>query len=173
VRGSRVAVLDGEVHVKQGATLAVLRPGDQHATDRQLRRASLESEFGWSRNSADYRERIAALAALGRELDQTISMPALRTSTRLLDLAPAGTAIWVGLPNVADQIGEAWQLLERRVAENPALAGWWSERFGADGDRSGSEIGESIDRLRALGSGLDARSPSRSRSTKGTAARRS
>ncbi len=36
VRGSRVSVLDGEVHVAQGARLAVLRPGDQLATNAQL-----------------------------------------------------------------------------------------------------------------------------------------
>ena len=154
VRGSRVAVLDGEVHVKQGAALAVLRPGDQLATDLQLRRASLDDEFGWSRNSAEYKERIAALAALGRELDAALTVEDLRTSTRLLDLAPADTAVWVGLPNLSGQLADAWTLLQQRVAENPVLADWWNEKFGA-GD-GGGEIADALERLRALGTGLGA-----------------
>lgn len=145
VRGSRVAVLDGEVRVAQGARFAVLRPGEQLATNAQLTRVSLEQEIAWSQNAPAYRERIAALAALGRELDATLATPGTRTSTRLLDLAPAGTAIWVGLPNVADQLAGAWSLVERRVAENPALGAWWSERMGV-GDAQ--EIGAAIDELR-------------------------
>ena len=125
VRGSRVSVLDGEVHVDHGAERAVLRPGDQLATTALLGRVTLASEVAWSRNAAAYRERIAALASLGREIDATLATGG-RTSTALLDRAPAGTAIWVGLPNVADELSEAWALVEQRVAENPALAEWWA-----------------------------------------------
>ena len=150
VRGSRVSVLDGEVRVDGGARHAVLRPGDQLATTAQLGRVSLADEISWSRNAADYRERIAALAALGRELDATL-VTGGRTSTALVDRAPAGTAIWVGLPNVADQLSTAWALVEQRVAENPALAQWWSERFaGADAAR----IADTLDHLREFGSHL-------------------
>jgi len=152
VRGSRVSVLDGEVRVRQGAELAVLRPGDQLATSKQLRRVALESEISWSVNADEYRARIEALAALGREIDQRLATPGERTSTRLLDLAPADTAIWLGLPNVSDQIADAWQLVEQRVAENPALAGWWSERFG-DGVEA-SRIADGLEHLRELGSHL-------------------
>ena len=66
VRGSRVSVLDGEVHVDHGAERAVLRAGDQMATTAQLGRVALATEVAWSRNAAAYRERIAALASLGR-----------------------------------------------------------------------------------------------------------
>ncbi len=125
VRGSRVSVLDGEVHVDHGAELAVLRAGDQIATSTRLGRVALADEIAWSRNAAAYRERIAALASLGREIDATLATGG-RTSTALLDLAPAGTAIWVALPNVADELSEAWALIEQRVAENPALAEWWT-----------------------------------------------
>jgi len=151
VRGSRVSVLDGEVRVDRGAERAVLRPGDQLATTAQLGRVSLEEEIAWSRNAADYQERIAALAALGRELDAKLATGG-RTSTALLDRAPAGTAIWVGLPNVADELSEAWALVEQRVAENPALAAWWSERFtgGADATR----VAGALEHLREFGSHL-------------------
>ncbi|MCM2268999.1 MAG: FecR domain-containing protein [Thermoanaerobaculia bacterium] len=152
VRGSRVSVLDGEVRVDGGtARHAVLRPGDQLATSAQLGRVALADEIGWSRNAADYRERIAALAALGRELDATLAIGG-RTSTALVDRAPADTAIWVGLPNVADELSQAWALVEQRVTENPVLAAWWSERFAGGADAA--RISETIDHLREFGSHL-------------------
>ena len=156
VRGSRVSVLDGEVRVDHGAERAVLRAGDQMATTAQLGRVALATEVAWSRNAAVYRERIAALASLGREIDAALATGG-RTSTALLDRAPAGTAIWVGLPNVADELSEVWALIEQRVAENPALAEWWTEHFagGADGDGdAAAHIEDAFEQLRELGSRL-------------------
>lgn len=151
-RGSRVSVLEGEVRVRQGAELAVLRSGDQLATSERLERVPLEREIAWSRNAPAYRERIAALAALGRELDRVLAAPDLRTSTRLLDLAPADTAVWVAIPNLSGELSEAWATVERRAAENPALSGWWQERFG-DGGKA-DEISAALAELRAVGGRL-------------------
>ena len=151
-RGSRVSVLEGEVRVRQGAELAVLRPGDQLATSERLDRVPLEREIAWSRNAPAYRERLAALAALGRELDRVLAAPDLRSSTRLLDLAPADTAVWVAVPNLSGELAEAWATVERRAAENPALAGWWRERFG-DGGKA-DEISAALEELRAVGGRL-------------------
>ena len=75
---------------------------------------------------------LAVAAALGREIDATFATGG-RTSTALLDRAPAGTTIWVGLPNVSNELSEAWALVEKRVAENPVLADWWAQYF-ASGD---------------------------------------
>ncbi|HLF57302.1 MAG TPA: FecR domain-containing protein [Thermoanaerobaculia bacterium] len=152
VRGSRVSVLAGEVNVRQGAELAVLRPGDQLATHAHLARVSLEQEIAWSRNAPAYRERIAALSALGRELDQALVTPAERTSTRLLDLAPRTTGVWIALPNVSGQLTEAWSLVERRVAESPALAEWWQERFA--GGESARHLAEAVAELGEFGAHL-------------------
>jgi len=152
VRGSRVSVLDGEVRVRQGARLAVLRPGDQVATNAQLGRVPLAREISWSRNAAEYEERLAALSALGRELDQTLADVGTRTSTKLLDLAPADTGLWLALPNVSGQLADAWALVEQRVAENEALAAWWHERF-SDG-ASTLELAEAIAELREFGAHL-------------------
>jgi hypothetical protein len=164
VRGSRVSVLAGEVRVDRGGVeRAVLRPGDQLATTALLGRTALTREIAWSRNAAAYRERIAALRSLGRELDATLATGG-RTSTTLLDRAPAGTTIWVGLPNVADELAEAWALVEQRVAENPALADWWNEHFASGADDGGAgddadegdaaHIADALEQLRELGSHL-------------------
>jgi len=152
VRGSRVSVLDGEVRVRRGAELAVLRPGDQYASTARLAPASLESELSWSRNAEEYEQRIAELKALGRELDRTLATPSDRTSTRLLDLAPAGTVVWAGLPNLSGQLSEAWDLIQQRVAASPVLSTWWQERFAATG--SEQQIADGIRRLHDLGAAL-------------------
>ena len=151
-RGSRVSVLDGEVRVRHGAELAVLKPGDQMATSSRLTGVPLADEIAWSRNADEYRARIAALAALGREIDRVLAAPELRSSTRLLDLAPAGTVVYVALPNLSEPLADAWATIEQRAAENPALAGWWQERFGT-GDRA-QQITDALADLRDVGSRL-------------------
>jgi hypothetical protein len=151
VRGSRVSVVAGEVNVdRSGFERAVLRPGQQLATTALLGRVPIAREIAWSRNAAQYREQIAALAALGREIDATLATGG-RTSTALLDRAPAATTVWVGLPNVADEMSEAWALVEQRVAENPLLAEWWA---GITEDGTARHISEALEQLRELGSHL-------------------
>jgi ferric-dicitrate binding protein FerR (iron transport regulator) len=151
VRGSRVSVVNGEVHVdRSGFERAVLRPGQQLATTALLGRVPIAREIAWSRNAAQYREQIAALAALGREIDATLATGG-RTSTALLDRAPAGTTVWVGLPNVADELSEAWGLVEQRVGENPLLAEWWN---GITQDGTTEHVSDALEQLRELGSHL-------------------
>lgn len=150
-KGSRVSVLEGEVHVDQGAQRAVLRPGDQVSTSARLAAVPVGEDFAWSREADRYRAQAQALRSLGRELDAALAVPGERTSTRLLDLAPADTTVWAGLPNLASSLDEAWELVRTRVAENPALAEWWSERFGASDE---AELETAIEHLRALGEQL-------------------
>jgi ferric-dicitrate binding protein FerR (iron transport regulator) len=150
-KGSRVSVVEGEVRVKQGAERAVLRPGDQFATGRLLGAVPVDQEIAWSRNAAEYRERLAALQSLGRELDRTFVSAGARTSTRLLDLAPADTAVFVAVPNLSQSLAQAWELVQQRAAENPALADWWSESFPAE---ASAEIDEAIAELSRFGAEL-------------------
>jgi uncharacterized protein (TIGR03435 family) len=49
--GSRVAVIEGEVHVQQGATEKKLRPGEQVATDPQMAPLPVSEEIAWSRQA--------------------------------------------------------------------------------------------------------------------------
>jgi hypothetical protein len=152
-RGSRVSVLDGEVRVRQGAELAVLRPGEQLATSARLERVPLERDIAWSRNAPAYRERLQALRALGHELDSILVSGEGRTSTRLLDLAPADTLIWAAAPNLSQSLSDAWSVIEERVAQDSTLADWWRERFSAE---TAEEVRQALGDLRDLGAHLGA-----------------
>ena len=153
-KGSRVSVIEGEVHVRQGAELAVLLPGQQLATGRRLAAVSVADEISWSRDAVRYRERLTALKSLGHELDLALTPESARTSTRLLDLVPASTQVYVALPNLSQSVGEAWQLVQQRVAENPVLGEWWNEHFANSADEA--EISQAIAELEGFGSELGA-----------------
>jgi uncharacterized protein (TIGR03435 family) len=53
-QGSRVAVLEGQVRVRQGAMEKALESGEQLATNPQLEASTLNEEFSWSRNAELY-----------------------------------------------------------------------------------------------------------------------
>src|SRR5262245_42847159 len=52
---SRVAVIEGEVRVQQGATDTNLQKGDQVATSLAIAPAPITEEIGWSRNAEQHR----------------------------------------------------------------------------------------------------------------------
>jgi len=153
-KGSRVSVIEGEVHVQEGAERAVLLPGQQFASGHRLAAVAVADEISWSRDAARYRERLAALKSLGHELDLALTPASARTSTRLLDLVPAGTGIYVALPNLSQSVGTAWQLVQQRVSENPVLGEWWNEHFANPEDEAA--IAEAIAELERFGSELGA-----------------
>lgn len=153
-KGSRVSVIEGEVHVQQGAELAVLLPGQQMATGHRLAAVAVAEEISWSRDAVRYRERLAALKSLGHELDLALAPESARSSTRLLDLVPAGTGVYVALPNLSQSLGSAWQIVQQRVAENPVLGEWWNEHFANPADEAG--ISQAIAELERFGGELGA-----------------
>ena len=53
-KGSRVAVIDGEVHVQQGTVETRLRPGEQLASDPKSENLQFFRETGWSREAFAY-----------------------------------------------------------------------------------------------------------------------
>jgi len=53
-QGSRVAVIEGEVHVQQGATETKLRPGEQVATNPKMESLPVKEEIAWSRNAGTH-----------------------------------------------------------------------------------------------------------------------
>jgi hypothetical protein len=149
LKGSRVAVLEGEVQVERDGGTDLLRPGQQVTTSASLTPVPLEQEIAWSRNPERYRALLEELAQLKQELDRRLPEQELRFASRLLDLVPAGTVGYLALPNLGESVGEGWEVVQERVASSPVLAQWWAEVVVAHGLEG--HLQEMVRRVRDLG----------------------
>jgi uncharacterized protein (TIGR03435 family) len=66
--GSRVAVIEGEVRVREGSTDTRLHPGEQVSTSPQLEARSVKEEIAWSRQADAH---LAILAAFAKGMADT------------------------------------------------------------------------------------------------------
>ncbi len=151
-KGSRVSVIEGEVRVRQAKLDSILHPGDQVATHASVSAVPVRQEIAWSRNAKKYEELLAALTAAGQDIDAQVERPGLRYSTRLLDLAPEGTRVWIGLPNLGRNLQETQRILDQKIAENGTLQQWWRETIGSN--NKDEKFHQMIDKLGALGQHL-------------------
>ena len=147
-RGSRVSVIEGEVHVDSRAGVEVLRSGQQVTTSPLLLPIPIAREIAWSGNLDDHLAMLKELSVIQRELGE-IPIPGRRSSTRLLDSAPEGTIIYIGLPNLGETLAEAHAIIRERVETSPTLKKWWDENMVATGAEP--ELDEAIETMRQLG----------------------
>jgi len=143
-KGSRVSVVQGEVHVEHGSKQDVLLPGDQVATNSSIESVPVKDEISWSRNADRYKQ---MLADLRKEVDQRVASPGVRYSTRLLDMTPDNTVFYVAIPNLTQMLTESNKIIEERLNENPELRQWWnkeeaSSRGNQEWDKVISKISE-------------------------------
>ncbi|HEX8984553.1 MAG TPA: FecR domain-containing protein, partial [Bryobacteraceae bacterium] len=132
LKGSRVAVVEGEVRVEQGQSLKVLHPGDQTVTSARLKPVPLKEEISWSRNADQYIAVLNELAKL-REKLEALPGPGLRYSPRLADLAPQGTVFYASIPNIGSTLGEASRMFHEQLQQSEPLRQWWAEKMQAAG----------------------------------------
>jgi len=146
VKGSRVSVIQGEVHVSQDSNEKVLHPGDQTVTSPNLEPVSVKDDIGWSRNREKLTQQLDNLRA---GLAQ-IRMPELRYSSKLLGRLPASTVFFASIPNLAGYLGQTQDVFNQKMAESPELRAWWSGHASSAGPileklRAASEyLGEEI-----------------------------
>ncbi|HEY0323757.1 MAG TPA: FecR domain-containing protein [Pyrinomonadaceae bacterium] len=126
-KGTRVSVVEGEVHVNHAGLEDVLRPGDQTTTNTSLERVPVKSEIAWSRNSERYAQMVTSLSALRKEVNEKAPRPGVRYSTRFLHLLPEGTVLYAALPNLATTLSESNRIMQERIKQNPALREWWDK----------------------------------------------
>ncbi len=146
VKGSRVSVIQGEVHVSQDSNEKILHPGDQSVTSPNLEPVSVKDDIGWSRN----REKLTQqLESLRSGLSQ-IHLPELRYTSKLLGRLPASTVFFASIPNLAGYLGQTQEVFNQKMAESPELRAWWSGHAAGAGPileklRAASEyLGEEI-----------------------------
>lgn len=136
-KGSRVSVVQGEVHVSEGATDRLLQPGQQTVTGEDLEPETVREDIGWSRNRNRYFALLEQLAKLRAGI-QNVHLPDLRYSSRLLDRLPASTVFYASIPNLASYLGQVQSVFNRQMAASPEL----SARWGAQGTRAVSILTE-------------------------------
>jgi hypothetical protein len=150
VKGSRVAVIEGEVRVQQGSAVQSVRPGQQFSTDPAMGNASLQSEISWSN---EYNRYLALLNA-ARDVAERSSAIEMRHTSDLVPLVPADTVVFASLPNISQPLAQSYQAFKQRLIENPILADWWQQKGNLTG--LGPILDQTMDHLTHAGNYLGA-----------------
>jgi hypothetical protein len=159
-KGSRVSVIEGEVHLDRNGDEKVLRAGEQATTSATIETIPVKDEVSWSRNAARYAKTLEGLVALKKELN-AVPRPGVRYSTRLLDMMPQNTVLYAALPNLGATIAESNRIIDERIQQNPALKDWFENRREPKGPGMSQaistikEFGEQLGDEIALGAGMD------------------
>ncbi len=122
LKGSRVSVIEGEVEVREGASNALLGPGDQLSTGDRLHQVPIEAEIAWSRDAAKHRALLRELTQLRRVVAKVVDRQPLRTSTALLDLAPDDAMVYAAMPNLTGDLGAARAAFYERLGQSEVLS---------------------------------------------------
>jgi hypothetical protein len=147
IQGTRVSVLEGEVHVDHNGRKDILHVGDQTVTAQSLSPVPVADAVSWSQNAGKYLALLKESNALGKEFS-AIQLPELRYSSRLIKYAPAGTVIYAAVPNLAPALAEAVDIFRRRSEESPELREWWDTKAGS---RQHPNLDQMITSIRAAG----------------------
>lgn len=139
-KGSKVAVIEGEVRVDHRGDETVLHPGDQVTTHQLMASTTVVDEISWSQNVDTYIEILRQFDALERDIAANVPHPALRFSSRLLDLMPADTAFYGAAPNVAETVTGTHRLLMERLDQSPELQQWWATESASQFQDSMNEV---------------------------------
>jgi hypothetical protein len=148
-KGTRVSVLEGEVHVSYSGKEDVLKPGDQSTTQASVEKVPVKDEIAWSRNAARYSELLGQLTSLRNDLAK-VEQPGVRYSTRLLDSVPEGTVLYAALPNLSATLVESQRIMQERIQQNAALREWWAKENG----KGNNDLSQIIERVREFGERL-------------------
>ena len=127
VKGSRVSVIEGEVEVEQGRKRRNLLAGDQLQSRTTLAALTLQEEIGWSQDADRYLALLEEFKSLRSDLNQLMEAAPVRYSTRLLDLMPSDTTVYVAMPNASSTLSDMFELVRSRMGSSGLFAEWWAE----------------------------------------------
>ena len=145
IKGSRVAVLQGTVHVEHLGTDTMVAAGGQLETNDNLSPLPVDEQIAWSHDSGKYLPLLAQFATLRDRLQQIPSAP-LRYSSDLLDRVPANTLLYISIPNYGDFLSQANKIFDEQLKQSPALQQWW----GKDDGRNTAQLDAVIDKLHQM-----------------------
>lgn len=142
IKGSRVAVLEGSLHVTHGGIDTLMRAGEQVSTNENLSPEPVGQQIAWSHDRDRYLLLMAQFDALQHRLDQ-ISAPDLRYSSDLLQRVPANSLLYISIPNLGDFLSQANTIFNDQLQKSPALRQWWNSGAG----RNTAELNTLIDKI--------------------------
>ena len=146
MKGTRVSVIEGEVHVDDNGGESVLHSGDQVATSASMDEVPIAEEISWSQNREQHLALLAEFSKLQKKLE-SIPSPALRYDSAILPIAPDGALIYASVPNYGEQIAEANRLFQDQMAGSEVLRQWWEQNhLGKDN----AKFQEMIDRIHTV-----------------------
>jgi hypothetical protein len=125
-KGSRVSVIEGEVHVKHAGAESILHSGDQVATTQSVGRVPVSQEISWS-NDLDHELALLAEVTKLRTKLEAIQTPGPRYESKILPLLPADTVLYVGIPNLGNALQQANQIFQEQLAQSKVLQDWWNK----------------------------------------------
>ncbi len=125
LKGSRVAVLEGSVHVLHAGTDTLTTAGNQFTTNDNLSPTPVQEQIAWSHDRDKYLVFLAQFAELRKQIEQ-IPFPQPRYSSDLLNRVPANTMLYISVPNLGDFLSEANQTFHDQLKKSPALQEWWN-----------------------------------------------
>ncbi len=134
VKGSRVAVIEGVVHVDFAGDTTDLRAGEQATSSSSVSKVPIQNEIAWSRNSAKYLALLGEFSILQKQF-AAIPGPGLRYSSDLLPFVPEHAVIYAAIPNLANTLGEASRLFDGRLRQSPELRNWWQQQQKGNGPK--------------------------------------
>src|SRR5215472_601802 len=125
-KGSRVTVIEGEVHVTHSGQESILHSGDQLATTQAVALVPVHEEIAWSH---DLDHELALLAEFSklREKFEQIPTPPARYASSILPLLPQDTILYVSIPNLGEALQQANQIFQQALLQSPVLQQWWGQ----------------------------------------------
>jgi hypothetical protein len=125
LKGSRVAVLQGSVHVLHAGIDTVTTAGNQVTTNANLSPEPVAEQISWSHDRDKYLVLLSQFATLRQQIEK-IPFPQPRYSSDLLARVPANTTLYISVPNLGDFLSEANQTFHDQLKQSPALQEWWN-----------------------------------------------
>jgi hypothetical protein len=125
-KGSRVSVIEGEVHVKHSGTESILHSGDQVATTSSVGLVPVSQEIGWSNDLNHELALLAEFSTLRQKLE-AIPTPGPRYESKILPLLAPDTVLYIGIPNLGDALQQANQIFQQQLSQSKVLQDWWNK----------------------------------------------
>jgi len=145
-KGSRVAVIEGEVHVKHAGVESILHSGDVVATTQSVGVVPVREEIGWSSDLNHELALLAEFSKLRTKLEE-IQTPGPRYESKILPLLPTDTVLYIGIPNLGAALQQANQVFQQQLLQSKVLQEWWNKNGNANQHPTPQEL---IDQVQAI-----------------------